>query len=157
MPSTPVFNFSIDISTREFVWVNFYIVLRMVPFQALLLLFGCTGVVAGSFALPLSLAAGFLLIILLSALYSARNQPQYRRGLHYTFNHWGMEMTGGTKDLSIPWRQIQKVRETRSLFVLYIRQNNMAVPHPIFKKNIGTPQQVAEFKAFVEQNLSAAR
>ena len=157
MSSPPTYHFSINISTREFVWINFYILLRMLPFQALLLLFGVLAVVPGPLPLFLGLIGGFFLIILLTSLHTAKKQPQYRNGLHYQFTHWGMEMTGGMKDLSIPWKQIQKIRETRFLLVLYIRQNNMAVPRPIFKKNIGTPQQAAELKTFIQQNLSAVR
>jgi hypothetical protein len=159
-PMQDTYLFSTNITIWEYIRLAWTITPRIKQFRRIFILWGCIGLfvvlsttlsmITGStfnagqlwqgLLLPLYLIGGFFALVTLSALLIGVVRPQFRLGINYRFNHWGMEMTGQKQELSVPWRQFQKIKETKSFFLLYIMKNNIPVPHPILKRALGTAE-----------------
>jgi hypothetical protein len=72
---------------------------------------------------------------------------------NYQFTHWGLEITTATNEDSIPWRQFQKMQETRSFIFLVIMRNKVNILIPFQKRKFSGEADLAEFKEFITHHL----
>ncbi|MBS1564994.1 MAG: YcxB family protein [Bacteroidetes bacterium] len=71
-------------------------------------------------------------------------------GVTYHFNHWGMERSGAGTGFSTQWRNIVKVRETKSYFLFFVTPN---VAHSIQKQRLGDEDNIDAFRTFVNDRM----
>lgn len=105
------------------------------------------------FLVPLSFLLFFFVFLFLYSIFIVRFKPYIIRGITYRFTHWGMERIGTRTEATIPWRDFQKLIETRSFFFLYARENNLNNIHIIQKRMFADFEEAGKFKAFLERNL----
>ncbi len=69
----------------------------------------------------------FTVIIYLSSRYAFKD-------IETEFNHWGVSRKSGKINWSKPWREIVKVKETKTAFLVYISKNDfIVIPKRAFK------------------------
>jgi hypothetical protein len=105
-------------------------------------------------SLPLAPFLFFSGFGLLSALYVSKYKAHLITGINYTFTHWGMERTGHATDVSIPWRDFTRMKETKHFFLLYCFENKVATFEIIQKEKFGNAAERDEFRQFIQRNLS---
>jgi hypothetical protein len=88
---------------------------------------------------------GFFIMLLLMRMTGAGTF----KNTIYTFNHWGMHKKAGPSEYSLPWKDIIKWEETRSLFYIYVKGNDA---HLISKKAIDE-KELEEFRDFLKDRF----
>ncbi|HEX9513971.1 MAG TPA: YcxB family protein [Puia sp.] len=112
----------------------------------------------GQFFLPLAaMVVLFTLFAFLTCLFIVRFKPHIIRGITYRFTHWGMERIGTKTEATIPWRDFQNLKETRSFFLLFVKEtvkeNRISNIHVIQKRMFTSPEDTREFQVFLDQNV----
>ena len=79
------------------------------------------------------------------------------RGITYRFTHWGMERIGTKTEATIPWRDFQNLKETRSFFLLFVKEkvkeDRVSNIHVIQKRMFASPEDSREFQFFLDRNV----
>ncbi|NOT93368.1 YcxB family protein [Ferruginibacter sp.] len=74
-------------------------------------------------------------------------KPGIFNNMTYQFTHWGLYKKSDIVDYSIPWRNIVKVKETRSFIYLYFSKDDA---HVIQKKMFRHVDELQSFKIFMK-------
>ncbi|MBS1934789.1 MAG: YcxB family protein [Bacteroidetes bacterium] len=67
----------------------------------------------------------------------------------YEFTHWGITRNGEKTEFSKPWRDVKKIKETKS-FILFIFHNDF---HVIQKRMLKNPDELNAFKEYIKENI----
>jgi YcxB-like protein len=100
--------------------------------------------------LPSFLALFFFVFIFLAAVLMMKLKPDHFRNVTYRFTHWGMEKTGKGINLTKPWSEFIKFRETKNFILLYITNDDA---HIIQKKMLNSNEELESFKQFISQHI----
>ena len=92
---------------------------------------------------------GTFLILLILRI----SKPTIFNSITYQFTHWGMFKKNTLIDYSCPWRNIVKVKQTKSWILLY---TSGAGAHVIKKKLFTDKNELDMFLAFVKSNVGKA-
>jgi YcxB-like protein len=84
----------------------------------------------------------FIICVLIKLL-----KPGIFNNMTYQFTNWGLYKKSDTVDYSIPWRNIVKVRETKSFIYLYFSKDDA---HVIQKKMFRHSDELQSFKSFMK-------
>jgi len=96
-----------------------------------------------AFTICFYLAALLILLLLLRTL-----KPGHFTNTLYVLNHWGMHKKIGAAEYSIPWREFTKWEETKSFFLLYLKND----AHIISKKAIREDEQT-DLRVFLKDRF----
>jgi|SRR6185312_10508010 len=164
----------VDLSLTEWYELSFAILPKVKPLR---MVFWMIAGVSLALGIPLAFSGGvfhlgklleafiapvfFLCFIsagmLVGGWYFDKFKPEYIRGFSCRFSHWGLEIAERPYQTSIAWRQFVKWEETRSLYLLYGKQNNVTALHYVQKRMLPVAGITAdEFKHLLETNISAA-
>jgi hypothetical protein len=167
------FAVALDLSWAEYFRLSLYSLLRTKIFRVLIVFVSCIALLTGLLGFlapgknepdifraivqvigaPLILFLFFFICILLGSLFIVKFKPKFIRGISYRFTHWGMDRTGVNSEINIPWRNFRRLKETRSFFLIYVRENKIDTIHAIQKRKFVDSDQAEEFKRFVESNM----
>lgn len=100
--------------------------------------------------LPSFLALFFFVFIFFAAILMMKLKPDLFSNVTYRFTHWGMEKTGKGINLTKPWREFIKFRETNNFILLYITSDDA---HIIQKKMLNSNEELDSFKQFISQHI----
>lgn len=103
--------------------------------------------------LPSFLALFFFVFIFFAAVLMMKLKSDLFSNVTYRFTHWGMEKTGKGIDLTKPWSEFIKFRETNSFILLYITSDDA---HIIQKKMLNSNEELDSFKQFVSQHIKTS-
>src|SRR5882724_10119220 len=78
-------------------------------------------------------------------------KPAIFSNMTYQFTHWGIYKKSDTIDYSIPWRNIIKVKETKSFIFLYFSKDDA---HVIQKKMFRHNDELQFFKSFMDKCIT---
>ncbi|GGB15227.1 YcxB family protein [Puia dinghuensis] len=81
-------------------------------------------------------------------------KPELVHDITNRFTHWGLEIDTKTKQTSIPWRNLDKLKETKNFYWLDGKKGKPPVLIVIQKRMFASEEHRAAFKAFVTQNLT---
>lgn len=98
---------------------------------------------------PVIVILFFIVGAFLMTLLIAKFKPHIIRDITYRFTHWGMERSGGVPDISIPWRDIQSIRQTNNFFVINFKIKGYQDGYGIKKSNFHSSEELQEFMDFV--------
>jgi hypothetical protein len=87
--------------------------------------------------------------------YYDKYKPEVIRGFACRFSPWGLEIAEPPYQTSMAWRQFTRWKETRSLFLLYGKQNNIPALYYVQKRMLPPEITVEEFKQFLANNITA--
>ncbi|MFY0252460.1 hypothetical protein ACDQ55_00755 [Chitinophaga sp. 30R24] len=102
---------------------------------------------------PVLLALFFLVTSLLTAMYIFRYKPHFIQHITLRFTHWGMEKTGLDIMVKIPWRNFQKIEESKSFFILYAGMDNIQHVNAISKKRFTSLEKATAFKEMISYHI----
>jgi len=95
----------------------------------------------------------FLVVIPLTAGYVVIFKPETVRGVVYRFTSTGIERSSAKLDIKIPWTSFKELKETKSFFFLYLKENSINNTFVIQKRMFADAQQAEEFRRWVDGNL----
>ncbi len=177
LPMQDTFTVTQDFGFGEYLNFSLYLLPRTKMIRRLAIYLTCLGILVGLLSLPgagsnktidlgvitqsflplAGLLLFFLLFYPLFVLYIVRFKPHIIRGITYRFTHWGMERIGTKTEATIPWRDFQKLKETKSFILLYVKEtvkeNKVDNIHVIQKRMFASPEAAREFQEFLNYRL----
>ena len=88
----------------------------------------------------------FIICVLIKLL-----KPGIFNNMTFQFTNWGLYKKSDTVDYSIPWRNIAKVKETKSFIYLYFSKDDA---HVIQKKMFRHTDELQSFKSFMNAHVN---
>jgi hypothetical protein len=88
---------------------------------------------------PLSILLFFSVLVALVCLFMVKFKPDSINGVRYTFTHWGMERVARNGEITVPWRDFIRLKETKGFLFIYIKNDKLANAVTILKLNFKDP------------------
>jgi YcxB-like protein len=102
------------------------------------------------FALPLV----FVFVLPLMSARRIMSQPRIKEGVHYRFSASGLHIETSVSTSDLLWKAIQRVRETRSMFMVFTNPNiAFAIPKWCFEN----AQDVASLRELLRAEVKTAK
>jgi hypothetical protein len=92
----------------------------------------------------------FLFALFVSCIIAYNSKPYLFKNITYGFTHWGITKTGEKTDFSKPWRDVIRLKEAKSFFLIYSNNIDAIV---IQKRMFGTAEELDEFRIFVQDKI----
>jgi hypothetical protein len=164
------FTVSEKLTLREYLAANLFVAARMKMIRKIILFGFIIGLLNASLDLtspannnenllfiilkflfvPLFLFLFFSIGIILLCVLIYKFKPLVFQGASYRFNHWGMEKSGDTLNLSAPWSQFKKHQENSAFLFLYTTETNAYI---IQKRMFCNVDELDAFKAFIRDKI----
>jgi hypothetical protein len=107
----------------------------------------------GLFAIAFLLILSFFWLLLLRCLLYPLFFPRVFKEKIYEFSSWGVVVKTEGLERSKPWRNFQKIKETRSFFLISLSNTEYVL---ILKRLFKKKGEAEAFKTFVSSTIAAA-
>lgn len=101
---------------------------------------------------PICLLLFFFVATVLMSAYVARFKSHLIRGITYQFTSGGMQIVSTKLEAQIPWANFLRLKETRSFFLIHVKENKTDNVHVIQKRMLSR-EDAEGFRKFIERNM----
>ncbi len=128
----------------SFGFISMFIGFLMTPEQSSLVQ------ISTSFIPIIFLSLLFLFALFVNCVIAYNSKPYLFKNITYDFTHWGITKTGEKTDFAKPWRDVIRLKESKSFFLIYSNDIDAIV---IQKRMFEDFDEINNFKNFIVENI----